>query len=132
MAHNRGGDPEPRYPKPLNLDGFKNFEGLSPEPHVWALADMAGLVDEAQGARDGLRACAVLNAADPGSSSDNADAAAALADFPRIALIDAPLRLRKAFANAVGSGLSVDELTPRDPKACEELAQLVRNVFTIA
>jgi hypothetical protein len=32
MAHNRGGDPEPRYPKPLNLDGFKNFEGLSPEP----------------------------------------------------------------------------------------------------
>jgi hypothetical protein len=45
----------------------------------------------------------VLNAADPGASSDNAD--------------------------AVGAGLSVEELTPRDPMACEELVQLVRNVF---
>jgi chromosome partitioning protein len=99
---------------------------------VWALADMAALVDEALGVRDGLRVGAVLNAADPGPSSDNVDAAAALADFPRIALVDAPLRRRKAFANAVGLGLSVDELVPRDPKACEELAQLVRNVFTVA
>lgn len=96
---------------------------------VWALADIAALVAEASEIRDGLRAYAVLNAADPGTSSDNTEAAAALADFPRLTLLDAPIRRRKAFANAVGLGLSVDELAPRDPKACEELAALVSMVF---
>ena len=71
---------------------------------VWALADIAGLVDEANGVRDGLRAYAVLNAADPGTSSDNTEAAAALSDFPQLTLLDAPIRRRKAFANALGFG----------------------------
>lgn len=97
---------------------------------VWALGDMAALVEEARSLRDGLRAYAVLNCADPGTASaDNADAAAALADHPQLAHLDAPLRRRKAFANAVGQGLSVEELTPRDPKACGELAALVRLLF---
>jgi chromosome partitioning protein len=99
---------------------------------VWALGDMAALVDEARSARDGLAVFAVLNAADPGSSTDNTDAAAALADYPQFTLLDAPIRRRKAFANATGLGLSVDELTPRDPKASEELCNLVRNAFSIA
>ena len=73
-----------------------------------------------------------LNHADAGTSSDNTDAAAALADHPQLELLDTLIRRRKAFANAVGLGLAVDELTPRDPKACEELAQLARNVFNIA
>jgi chromosome partitioning protein len=74
----------------------------------------------------------VLNAADPGNSSDNTEAAAALSDFPQLTLLDAPIRRRKAFANALGLGLSVDELTPRDLKACEELANLVSMVFNDA
>ena len=99
---------------------------------VWALADIAKLIDEANGVRDGLRAYAVLNAADPGVSSDNTDAAAAVADFPQLSLLDTPIRRRKAFANAVGLGLSVEELTPRDAKACEELAALASIVFADA
>src|SRR4051812_36596663 len=99
---------------------------------VWALADIATLVDEANGIREGLRAYAVLNAADPGTSSDNIEAAAALGDFPQLALLDTPIRRRKAFANALGLGLSMEELTPRDPKACEELANLVSMVFSDA
>jgi chromosome partitioning protein len=96
---------------------------------VWALADIARLVDEAGAVRDGLLAYAVLNAADPGTSSDNTEAAAALADFPQLGLLDAPIRRRKAFANALGLGLAVTELTPRDAKACEELAALAFMVF---
>ncbi len=96
---------------------------------VWALADIAALVDEADAVRDGLQVWAVLNAADPGTSGDNGEAAAAVADFPRLALLDAPVRRRKAFANALGLGLAVSELTPRDAKACEELATLVSIVF---
>jgi chromosome partitioning protein len=95
---------------------------------VWALADIAALVEEASAVRDGLTAYAVLNAADPGTSSDNADAAAALADFPQLTLLDTPIRRRKAFANATGQGLSVDELTPLDPKASAELSALVNAV----
>jgi chromosome partitioning protein len=97
---------------------------------VWALADIANLVEEANGVRDGLRVYAVLNAADPGTSNDNTEAAAALADFPQLTLLNAPIRRRKAFANAVGMGLSVEELSPRDPKACEELSTLISMVFT--
>ncbi|MBV8705217.1 MAG: hypothetical protein JO118_16070 [Acetobacteraceae bacterium] len=74
----------------------------------------------------------MLNVADPGASGDNVEAAAALADYPLLGLLDAPIRRRKAFANAVGLGLSVEEMTPRDPKACEELMQLTCNVFPIA
>lgn len=99
---------------------------------VWALGDMAALIDEARSARDGLTAWAVLNAADPGSSTDNIDAAKALADFPQMTLLDAPIRRRKAFANATGLGLSVNEMVPRDPKASDEIGALVRNVFNIA
>lgn len=95
---------------------------------VWALADIAALVGEARGVRDGLHALAVLNGADPGASSDNADAAAALADLPDLVLLDAPLRRRKAFGNAMALGLSVDELSPRDTKASNELAALVKSL----
>ena len=95
---------------------------------VWALADIAVLVDEARAVRDGLAAYAVLNAADPGTSSDNTDAAAALAEFPQLLLLNTPIRRRKAFANATGQGLSVDELSPLDPKASAELTALVNAV----
>ncbi len=93
------------------------------------MGDIAALVEHARSVRDGLRTYAVLNAADPGLSSDNVEAAAALADFPGLELIDAPVRRRKAFANATGLGLSVEELAPRDPKACSEIAVLVRCIF---
>lgn len=92
---------------------------------VWALADIAALVGEARGVRDGLHALAVLNGADPGVSSDNADAATALADLPDLVLLDTPIRRRKAFGNAMALGLAVDELAPRDAKASNELAALI-------
>jgi chromosome partitioning protein len=99
---------------------------------VWALADIAKLVEEARTVRDGLQALAVLNGADPGGGSDNTDAQAALADFPGLRLVDAPIRRRKAFANATGQGLSVDELTPLDAKASAELATLYSKVKSLA
>jgi chromosome partitioning protein len=91
---------------------------------VWALSDIAELVEEAHNAREGLTAFAVLNVADPGASSDNIEAASSLSAFPQLTLLDAPIRRRKAFANATGQGLSVDELTPIDPKASAELHAL--------
>jgi chromosome partitioning protein len=97
---------------------------------VWALADIAALVDEARAMRDGLRVLAVLNLADPGASSDNTDAVAALGDFPQIVPAGVLVCRRKAFANATGLGLAVDEMPARDGKASAELAALAKLVFT--
>lgn len=96
---------------------------------VWALADMAQVIDEVRATRDGPRAYAVLNAADPGVSPANKQAAAAIAELQQFTLLDTPIRQRKALAIALGFGLAVDELTPRDGKACAEIAALAGIVF---
>lgn len=101
---------------------------------VWALAKIADLIDQAQDGRadDGrepLRVLAVLNLADPGTNPDTADAAKALAEFPQFRLAETVIRRRKAVANAMAHGLAVTELTPRDPKACEEIGALISHVF---
>ena len=97
---------------------------------VWALNDIAALVDDVRSVRDGLRAVAILNCADPGeTSTDNAEAAAAVADVPQFEYLDTPIRRRKSFANAAGQGLSVLELKPTDKKAAEELKALVKALF---
>ena len=93
---------------------------------VWALEDIAALIDEARSVRDGLRTFAVLNCADPGTkSTDNTDAAAAVAEIPQLEYLPTPLGRRKSFANAAGIGLSVLELKPHDKKAIKELNNLL-------
>ncbi|WP_054287270.1 AAA family ATPase [Gulbenkiania mobilis] len=98
---------------------------------VWALGDIAALVEEARSVRDGLRALCFLNLADAGAASaDNAEAAAAVADWPALEFLSTPVVRRKAFANAAGQGLCVHELQPRDLKACAELDALMARVFS--
>ncbi|RBI66114.1 chromosome partitioning protein ParA [Vreelandella sulfidaeris] len=99
---------------------------------VWALEDMAKLVDEARSVRDGLRAVAVLNLADPGNqSTDNAEAAAAVKEVSQFEYLPTPIRRRKAFSNATGAGLSVQELKPTDKKAIDEINELYKYLFNI-
>jgi chromosome partitioning protein len=95
---------------------------------VWAVADIAALIDEARAMRDGLQAYAVLNMADT-AGSDNEDAAAALADYPALTYLDTPIRRRKSIANAAGNGMSVLEFTPRDEKAVAEMNALLQALF---
>jgi chromosome partitioning protein len=97
---------------------------------IWALGQIAALVEVAAVARGNLRALAVLNLADPGTSPDNVDAAGAVGDFPALQLLDAPIRRRKAFAAAAVRGLLVEELAPPiDGKAIQELSTLALMVF---
>jgi chromosome partitioning protein len=97
---------------------------------VWALNDIAVLVDEARSVRDNLRAFAILNCADPGDvSTDNTEAAEAVADIPQFQYLSAPIRRRKSFANAAGQGLSVLEIKPGDKKAKNELNTLIEMLF---
>ena len=95
---------------------------------VWALQGIAQNIAEIQDAGKVLQAFAVLNMADS-QGSDNQDAAAAVADFPNLTLLDTPIRRRKAFANAAGEGFSVLEHEPADPKARAELSALVDAIY---
>lgn len=96
---------------------------------IWALGAIAGLVEGARSTRDGLRALAIINLADPGTSADNTDAAAALADFSAFEVTTVQLVRRKAFAAAAAHGMGIDELSPGDPKATSELEALVSMVY---
>ena len=97
---------------------------------VWALNDIAELVDEARSVRDDLRAYVVLNCADPGDqSADNNEAAAAVADATQFEYLPAPLRRRKSFANAASVGQCVLEIKPQDAKAVAELNSLINVLF---
>lgn len=99
---------------------------------VWALDDMAVLIEEARSVRDGLRCCAVMNLADPGQQSqDNLEAEVAVAEIEQFEYLPTPLRRRKAFSNAAGSGLAVCEVTPKDPKAIAEMGAFFYSVFNI-
>ena len=95
---------------------------------VWAVADIAALIEEARAMRDGLQALAVLNMADT-AGTDNEDAAAALAAYPAINYLATPIRRRKSIANAAGNGMSVLEQTPRDDKAIAELNALLQAIY---
>jgi chromosome partitioning protein len=95
---------------------------------VWAVADIAALIEEARAVRDGLQAFGVLNMADT-AGSDNEDAAAALVDYPAINYLATPVRRRKSIANAAGNGMSVLEQTPRDDKAISELNALLQAIY---
>lgn len=97
---------------------------------VWALEDIALLIDDARSVRDGLQAYAVMNCADAGEQSiDNVEAAAAVSELPQFQYLDTPLRRRKAFSNAAGAGLSVLEARPKDKKAIAELEALISILF---
>jgi chromosome partitioning protein len=95
---------------------------------VWAVADIAALIEETRAMRDGLQALAVLNMADI-AGSDNEDAAASLEDYPALEYLNTPIRRRKSIANAAGNGMSVLELTPRDEKAIAELNALMAAIY---
>jgi chromosome partitioning protein len=95
---------------------------------VWAVADIAALIDEARSMRDGLEAMAVLNMADI-TGSDNRDAAEALTDYPALKYLNTPIRRRKSIANAAGNGMSVLEYMPRDDKAISELNELLKAIY---
>ncbi len=97
---------------------------------LWALQDMAALVAEARTVNPALQALAILNAADA-TGSDNKDAAAAVASYPELTYLAAPIRRRKSFANAAGLGLSVLEAKPKDTKAIQEVKALARMVLHV-
>ncbi len=95
---------------------------------VWSFSDMSHLIEETKALRGEFPVYAVLNNADV-SGSDNAEAIEAIADYPELKYLDAPIRRRKSIATSAGKGLSVFEYTPKDTKACEEMQRLIDIIY---
>lgn len=97
---------------------------------VWALEEIGALVGEARAQRDGLRALAVLNMADPGVlARDNREAGEAVEQVEELDYLDSPVHQRKALSAASAAGLHVCEAKPIDPKALAEISRLSRLIF---
>ena len=95
---------------------------------VWALSDMNDLVTQAKEANPDLKALALLSCADS-TGHDNRDAVEALKAYQQLVYLPCPISRRKSVANAVGLGLSVLELKPKDDKAIAELTKLLHIIF---
>ena len=95
---------------------------------VWSFSSMVGLAREARVINPDLRALAVLNAADA-QGSDNREARELLKETEGVEALSCQLGRRKAYRNAAAQGRSVLDMTPKDPKAIEELNALVAAVY---
>lgn len=95
---------------------------------VWSFSSMVGLAREARVINPDLRALAVLNAADA-QGSDNREARELLKETEGVEALSCQLGRRKAYRNAAAQGRSVVDMTPKDPKAIEELNALVAAVY---
>ena len=97
---------------------------------VWALDNIASIVDEAVGLGVELTAYTVLNRADTAfNAKDNEEAAAAVAELPQFKHLPTPVYDRKAFANESGQGLSVLEGKRKHNKAIAEINALINALF---
>jgi chromosome partitioning protein len=95
---------------------------------VWSFDRITALVSEAKIMNSDLRALAVLNAADS-QGQDNSEAQDALNEVEGIETLSEVIVRRKAFRNAAAQGRSVLDMSPKDPKAVEEVAALVQAIF---
>ena len=101
---------------------------------LWAIENVAQLVEEASTINPSLRASVFLNQTDPaGQGSENQDTIEELKKFPGLSYMDAPLGSRKAFAHAASLGLAVTELARphHNPKAVGEIMALFQGCFKV-
>lgn len=96
---------------------------------IWALDQMIELVKEAkEDVNRVLRAVVVLNQADP-VGRENGEALEMIRLIPELELLKYTVGRRKAFSNATGTGRAVTEYPQKDPKAIEELKQLMDSLY---
>jgi chromosome partitioning protein len=95
---------------------------------VWAIDDIAEVLNEARALNPDLKTYLVINGADA-QGRDNQEAAEALAEVPGVEVLPLTIGRRKAFRNATANGQSVVELG-KDPKAAAEIRALADVIYS--
>jgi chromosome partitioning protein len=101
-------------------------------PELWALDDLAQVLDDVRSVHPDLRAVAVVNRADTGRAGSRLQAIDDyLTSISGIEAIGVSIGNRLAIADAVARGLGVDELRPADGKAVRELRHLYDTIVSL-
>jgi chromosome partitioning protein len=98
---------------------------------IWTLVQMDELVETARGFNPGLQARVIISRSSTNPSVRESDQAGQLlvADFPNLDLADVTIRDRIAYRKAAKDGMAVVELSPKDPKATEEMETFYKEVY---
>jgi chromosome partitioning protein len=98
---------------------------------IWTLGQMDELVETARGFNPGLQARVIISRSSTNPSVRESDQAGQLlvADFPNLDLADVTIRDRIAYRKAAKDGMAVSELSPKDPKAAEEMEIFYKEVY---
>jgi chromosome partitioning protein len=98
---------------------------------IWTLGQMDELVETARGFNPGLQARVIISRSSTNPYVRESDQAGQLlvADFPNLDLADVTIRDRIAYRKAAQDGMAVVELSPKDPKAAEEMETFYREVY---
>ncbi len=94
---------------------------------VWAIADVAKLVDEAIAINPKLSAYALLNLADV-QGKENDAAKEVLREYS-MTLIETPIMRRKVYATGISQGKGIFEVKPMDKKAISEFHQALSFIY---
>ncbi len=101
---------------------------VQPSPYdVWAAADTVQLIREARQMKPGIKAAFVINRK-VARTAIGRDAAAALAQFDYVPVLDAFLNQRVIYAESAAKGLAVIEMAPKG-EAARELILLAKQIL---
>jgi len=95
---------------------------------IWAIDQLAELIQEARELNDHLRTMVVVNAADF-QGTDNDAAIEAAKEVKGLEVLTTVIGRRKAFPNAASNGQGVTEYNPKDVKAIQELESLIKYIY---
>jgi chromosome partitioning protein len=100
------------------------------QPDIWTLEKMAEIVGQISTVNERLECLLVMNQV-PSVSRDRLRQAIemVMADWPMFRLLNTVLLFRAAYGAAIGEGLTVQEMKPRDGKASAEASFLYGEVF---
>lgn len=93
---------------------------------IWTMGGVKQMISEC--VNPNLMSYAIISQADH-KGNDNTDAFEILSEFEEITCLPFFIGNRKAFRNAAAEGLGVNELVPRDEKACKEMKALYDEIY---
>lgn len=96
---------------------------------VWTLGAMDSLITQVSTFNPSLKAIAVINRASTNPSvSETKETIEIFEEFTNLRLSNCIIRDRIVYRKAARSGLAVDEINNSDPKACDEMKNLLREL----